>query len=162
MSDFDVLFNNVSASAMSELVNENIVLSSLPDSKIKLVTELDSEHPLKAGEYYYSEDENTLYVGAGVIDSIKLYITDFLRHHTSIRVIEPPRIKSKITFNLPSISTYTNYNIQKPHRIYLNKIHTIPNIKTYAIANKTNKTDISKNHNITIPIISFESEVVKL
>ena len=162
MADFDELFNNVSASAMSELVNGSVVLSSLRDSKIKLVTELDSEHPLKAGEYYYSEDENTLYVGAGVIDSITLYITDFIQYYTSIRIIEPPRIKSKITFNLPSTSTYTNYNTKKPYRIYLNKIHTIPNIKTYTIANKTNKTDISNNHNITIPIISFESEVVKL
>ena len=153
LSEFEELFESIQNSVTVDVVR---------DSAIVLVNEGDAEHPLKAGEYYFDEEKNILYVGAGVIDSIKLYITDFLRHNTSIRVIEPPRIKSKITFNLPSISTHTNYNIQKTHRIYLNKIHTTPNIKTYTIANKTNKTDISKNHNITIPIISFESEVVKL
>lgn len=153
MSEFEELFQSIQNSVTVDVVR---------DSAIVLVNEGDAEHPLKAGEYYFDDEKNILYVGSGGIESTVLYITNFIIRKTSFKLIEPPRIKSKITFNIPSISTYTNYNVLEPHRIYLNKIHTAPIIKTYTVANKTNKIDITDRHNIALPIISFESEVVKL
>ena len=159
MSDFDELFNNVSTSAMTELINSNVVLSSLRDSKIKLVTELDSEHPLKAGEYYYSEDENTLYVGAGVIDSIKIGITDFIQHHTYVKYIPAPRHKTNLTVLTPStiINTVT---VAKPApRITTHLATSVPTITTSTSVRKTNVFTLNILLNHSLPTIKHNSLV---
>ena len=161
MSDFAELFNNVSASAMSELVNSSVVLSSLRDSKIKLVTELDNEHPLKAGEYYFSEDENTLYVGAGVIDSITFGITDFIQHHTSIRVIEAPRISSLVDVVIPNISVSASAKHVPAYRIKCVD-NVVPDLSIAFNSNVrvTNKNIITRNISVDVPSITIESEVI--
>lgn len=160
MSDFDELFNNVSASAMSELVNSDVVLSSLRDSKIKLVTELDSEYPLKAGEYYYSEDENTLYVGAGVIESINLYITDFLQHRTSIRIIEAPRIKFS-NFIPTIVITHNTSNKHKvaPRLYFSNIISGTENIYHNISDRVTNTFEYSLRNNVSA-VVTHRTEVI--
>lgn len=160
LSNFDELFNNVSASAMSELVNADIVLSSLRDSKIKLVTELDSEHPLKAGEYYFSEYENILYVGAGVIDSIKLYITDFLQHHTSIRVIEAPRIKFSNLIPTLVITHNTSNKHKVAARLYFNNtVSCTENIYHSTSDRVTNTLEYSLSNNVSA-VVTHRTEVI--
>ena len=159
MSDFNVLFNNVSSSAMSELVNENVVLSSLRDSKIKLVSEGDSEQPLKAGEYYFDDDKNILYVGGYVPEM--LYIWQFIKHETSIRVIEAPRISSVVNITIPNISVSTSAKYIPAYRI--NCVDNVVPDLSLSFNSKvrvTNKKIIIRNISVSIPNITVESEVV--
>lgn len=159
LSDFDELFNNVSASAMSELVNSYVVLSSLRDSKIKLVTELDSEHPLKAGEYYYSEDENTLYVGAGVIESIKIGLTDFIQHHTNVKYIPAPRHATNLTVLTP-VTIINTVTVAKPApRINTHLATSVPNITYNTSVRKTNVFTLNTLLNHSLPTIEHNSLV---
>lgn len=81
VSDFDNLFNDLSS----------IGLSALRDSSIKLVTQYDYPY-LKTGEYYYDEENNILYVGAGNVADI-YDVLKFIEHFTSFKLIESPKIK---------------------------------------------------------------------
>lgn len=82
MSDFDKVFDDIHGSALAEIISSNPMINNLRDSKIVLVTELD-EPPLSTGEYYYDEEENTLYVGCNIQDK-PIMLNNFLSHSTSL------------------------------------------------------------------------------
>ena len=81
MSDFDELFNTLSSTG----------INALRDSSIKLVTQYDYPY-LKTGEYYYDEENNILYVGAGNVADI-YDVLKFIDRFTSFKYIESPKAK---------------------------------------------------------------------
>lgn len=158
MSDFDELFENVNASAMAELIKDNPLISYLRDSKIILVTEYD-EPSLKAGEYWYNEEENTLYVGSGVIDSTVLYITNFIKHSTSFKYIPAPRYKTSVSVQMPLISHYFGIRHKQPSkRLFFNAVN-IPNITHNSATRKTNVVKALCKHSVEQPNITHITEV---
>lgn len=95
MNDLDSLFESVRGSAIADVIR---------DSKIILVTEFDAVHPLKTGEFWFEEEENTLYVGAGQMMSNDIfYLGQLLNHSVSYIHIEAPRIRTnhRIELDIP-------------------------------------------------------------
>lgn len=157
MNEFDELFNSVSASAMSELVNDEMILSSLRDSKVKLVNEGDSEHPLKAGEYYFDDDKNILYVGEYVQEMF--YIWQFIKHDTSTRYIPAPRHSTNLMTITPTTIINTIIVAKSAPRIITHLATSVPTITYSTSVRKANVFTLNTLLNHSLPTIEHNSLV---
>lgn len=150
MSDFDELFSNLRSDSVEALAR---------DSKIKIVTEYD-EPSLKAGEYWYSVEENTLYVGSGVTEDTILYITNFLKRKVSVNYIPAPRIKVSHLLEIPTITKTVTYCARLAPRLKVSNTVNLMNILTVnAEANKTMLHKYSFSNNVVLSSITHRTEV---
>ena len=149
MSEFEELFQSIQNSVTVDVVR---------DSAIVLVNEGDAEHPLKAGEYYFDEEKNILYVGGYVPD--KFYIWKFIKHETSTRYIPAPRAQSNLRTSIPrNIIHYSNVVYAPANRttselfIEISKVNHNSNIRL------TNMIKTNLSLTTIIPTISHTSSV---
>ena len=149
MSEFDELFQSIQNSVTVDVVR---------DSAIVLVNEGDAEHPLKVGEYYFDEEKNILYVGGYVPD--KFYIWQFIKHDTSIRVIEAPRIKfSNLIPELIITHDTSNRHKVAPRLYFNNTVNGNENIYHDTHDRVTNNFDYSFRNNVSA-VITHRTEVI--
>lgn len=149
MSEFEELFQSIQNSVTVDVVR---------DSAIVLVNEGDAEHPLKAGEYYFDDEKNILYVGGYVPE--KFYLWQFIKHDTSIRVIEPPRIK--FSNLIPTmIITHNTSNKHKvaPRLFFNNTVSCTENIYHSMYDRVTNTLEYSLSNNVSAAV-THRTEVI--
>lgn len=143
MNDLDSLFESVRGSAIADVIR---------DSKIILVTEFDAVHPLKTGEFWFEEESNTLYVGAGQMMGITT-VFDALVHKTSFRVIEAPRIKFNNLIPTLSITHNTSYKYKIATRLYFsNHVNVAETIYHNTSDKITNKIKYSVHNNVDVTV----------
>lgn len=149
MSEFEELFQSIQNSVTVDVVR---------DSAIVLVNEGDAEHPLKAGEYYFDDEKNILYVGGYVPE--KFYLWQFIKHDTSIRVIEAPRIK--FSNLIPTmIITHNTSNKHKvaPRLFFNNTVSCTENIYHSMYDRVTNTLEYSLSNNVSAAV-THRTEVI--
>lgn len=152
MSEFDELFNSIQTSNIVDIIR---------DSKIELVTEFDADHPLRTGEYFYDENSNTLYVGAGDLQPKPVYVSA-VSHNTRIVYIPAPRVSTSHSITIPKLSYTTNVTYMPTPRITMHKDITIPSINKNTIIRVVTKNLVSINWNVSLPTITHSTSIQKL
>lgn len=148
MSEFDELFQSIQNSVTVDVVR---------DSAIVLVNEGDAEHPLKAGEYYFDEEKNILYVGGYVPE--KFYIWQFIKHETSTRYIPVPRYSMNLMARTPTTIINTIIDAKSAPRITTHLVTSVPTITTSTSVRKTNIFTLNILLNHSLPTIKHNSLV---
>lgn len=152
MNDLDSLFESVRGSAIADVIR---------DSKIILVTEFDAVHPLKTGEFWFEEESNTLYVGAGQVMEKPVYVSA-VTHNTGILYIPAPRTKTSHTISTPKIA-YTTSVLYKPTpRTKTNKNIVLPNISKHTNTRIVTKNNIKCDYNVLLPIVMCDTIIEKI
>lgn len=149
MNEFEKLFESIQNSVTVDVVR---------DSAIVLVNEGDAEHPLKAGEYFFDDDKNILYVGGYIPETF--YIWQFIKHDTSTRYIPAPRHSTNLMAITPTtiINTIT---VAKPApRITAHLATSVPTITTSTSVRKANVFTLNTLLNYSLPTIKHNSLVV--
>lgn len=146
MSEFEELFQSIQNSVTVDVVR---------DSAIVLVNEGDAEHPLKAGEYYFDEEKNILYVGGYVPD--KFYIWQFIKHDTSTRYIPSPRHKTDLKVLTPTPIINTVIVTKLAPRITTHLATSVPTITYNTSVRKANVFTLNTLLNHSLPTIEHNS-----
>lgn len=148
MSEFEELFQSIQNSVTVDVVR---------DSAIVLVNEGDAEHPLKAGEYYFDDEKNILYVGGYVPE--KFYFWQFIKHDTSTRYIPAPRHRTDLTVLTPTPSINTVIVAKQAPRITTYLITSVPTITYNTSVRKANVFTLNISLNYSLPTINHNSLV---
>lgn len=148
MNEFEELFKSIQNSVTVDVVR---------DSAIVLVNEGDTEHPLKAGEYYFDEDKNILYVGGYVPEMF--YIWQFIKHDTSTRYIPAPRHSTNLMTITPTTIINTIIDAKPAPRITAHLATSVPTITTSTSVRKTNVFTLNILLNYSLPTIKHNSLV---
>lgn len=149
MSEFEELFESIQNSVTVDVVR---------DSAIVLVNEGDSEHPLKAGEYYFDDEKNILYVGGYVPE--KFYIWKFIQHDTNTRYIPAPRHRTDLTVLTPTPTINTVIVTKTAPRITSHLATSVPTITYNTSVRKANVFALNTLLNHSLPTIEHRSLVV--
>ena len=148
MSEFEELFQSIQNSVTVDVVR---------DSAIVLVNEGDAEHPLKAGEYYFDDEKNILYVGGYVPE--KFYFWQFIKHDTSTRYIPAPRHRTDLTVLTPTPSINTVIVAKQAPRITAYLTTSVPTITYNTSVRKANVFTLNISLNYSLPTINHNSLV---
>ena len=148
MSEFEELFQSIQNSVTVDVVR---------DSAIVLVNEGDAEHPLKAGEYYFDDEKNILYVGGYVPE--KFYFWQFIKHDTSTRYIPAPRHRTDLTVLTPTPSINTVIVAKQAPRITTYLTASVPTITYNTSVRKANVFTLDISLNYSLPTINHNSLV---
>lgn len=148
LSEFEELFSSIQNSVTVDVVR---------DSAIVLVNEGDAEHPLKAGEYYFDDEKNILYVGGYAPE--KFYLWQFIKHDTSTRYIPAPRHKANLIVLTPSTIINTVTVAKRAPRITTHLAASMPTITYSTSVRKTNVFTLNILLNHSLPTIEHNSLV---
>ena len=151
MSEFEELFQSIQNSVTVDVVR---------DSAIVLVNEGDAEHPLKAGEYYFDDEKNILYVGGYVPE--KFYFWQFIKG--LLEAILPqnspaPRHRTDLTVLTPTPSINTVIVAKQAPRITTYLITSVPTITYNTSVRKANVFTLNISLNYSLPTINHNSLV---
>lgn len=153
MSTFDELFDSL---------REGVDIKPFKESKVLLVSELD-EPSLKAGEFLYDEETETLYVGAGDLVEDKLMKMSWLiKAYSSVRHLPAPRVKSNVLVDMTKIIITADGSAKGANHYYYTHDYTI-NLPIITHPTSVRRVPILCNvtleHSIEVPTINIESEV---